>query len=133
HPEDRPLVYREMQRAGADRSHNYQVEHRVLQPDGSVRWIIARGRVERDGQDQPLRMRGVALDVTERKQAEAERESLMKQLEQERAGLAKAFEQSPAFIAVLRGPDHVFEFVNDRYYLLIGRRDLIGKPVRQAL
>jgi PAS domain S-box-containing protein len=66
-------------------------------------------------------------------EAERERDRLLAQVESERARLAEAFAQSPAFLAVLRGPDHVFEFVNDRYYELVGRRDIVGQPVGVAL
>jgi PAS domain S-box-containing protein len=43
------------------------------------------------------------------------------------------FDQAPGFICVLRGPDHVFELVNSSYYQLIGHREILGKPVREAL
>ncbi|HYY89965.1 MAG TPA: PAS domain S-box protein, partial [Chloroflexota bacterium] len=46
------------------------------------------------------------------------------------------FRQAPAAIAVHRGPEHIFEFVNPQYLWIVGRRDpaeLLGKPVRQAL
>jgi signal transduction histidine kinase/DNA-binding NarL/FixJ family response regulator len=44
------------------------------------------------------------------------------------------FQQAPSFISILRGPEHVFEFANDAYMRLIGeRRDIIGKPIREAL
>ncbi|MUP44846.1 PAS domain S-box protein [Gramella sp. BOM4] len=43
------------------------------------------------------------------------------------------FSQAPAMICILNGPEHVFEMANDNYYHLIGHRDIIGKPVRQAL
>ena len=39
-------------------------------PDGQVRWIAGRGQVEFNGDRQPVRMRGVAVDITKRKQAE---------------------------------------------------------------
>src|SRR4051812_34938526 len=42
------------------------------------------------------------------------------------ASLAEVFEQSPSFMAILRGPEHVFELANDRYRQLVGHRDLIG-------
>ena len=45
----------------------------------------------------------------------------------------RLFEQAPGFIAILRGPEHTFEFVNESYKRLAGNRDFIGKPVRQAL
>ncbi|MDF1502240.1 PAS domain-containing protein [Roseisolibacter sp. H3M3-2] len=50
-----------------------------------------------------------------------------------RAQLEEAFRLAPAFLAVLRGPDHVFELANDAYYRLVGRRDLVGRPALEAL
>jgi PAS domain S-box-containing protein len=72
-------------------------------------------------------------EETQRVRAEAERDRLVAQLESERAKLADLFERSPSFIALLRGPEHVFEMANELYYQLVGRRDLIGKSVREAL
>src|SRR5579883_2737224 len=64
----------------------------------------------------------------------AERDRLLQEADGERARLAEEFHNAPSFIAVLRGPDHVFERANDRYMELVGRgRDLIGRPVREAL
>jgi signal transduction histidine kinase/PAS domain-containing protein len=65
--------------------------------------------------------------------AERERDRLLERVETERARLAEAFAQSPAFVAVLHGPDLVFEFANKGYSRLVGGRDLIGRPVREAL
>lgn len=47
--------------------------------------------------------------------------------------MADIFRQAPAFMCVLRGPDHKFELVNERYLQLIGHRDVEGLTVRQAL
>jgi PAS domain S-box-containing protein len=47
--------------------------------------------------------------------------------------MLRLFEQAPGFMIVLRGPNHVFELANAAYYALIGPRDLIGRPVREAL
>ncbi|QDU31571.1 Sensor histidine kinase TmoS [Anatilimnocola aggregata] len=46
--------------------------------------------------------------------------------------LAEVFRRSPSFMAVLRGPDHVFELANDAYRSLVGQRQLIGRAVRDA-
>ncbi len=43
------------------------------------------------------------------------------------------FQQAPAMLAILKGPDHRFEFVNPAYRELIGGRDPINKPVREAV
>jgi len=43
------------------------------------------------------------------------------------------FMQAPAIICVLRGPCHIYELANERYMGLIGHRNIIGKPIREAL
>ena len=50
----------------------YEMEYRVIHPDGRVRWIFGRGRVVRDTTGTPVRYSGVDLDITDRKAAEAE-------------------------------------------------------------
>jgi PAS domain S-box-containing protein len=72
-------------------------------------------------------------DVTDEKRAQAERERLIAQLDAERARLTSLFHEAPAFIAALRGPDHVFEMANPLYLQLVGHRDVVGKPVVEAL
>jgi PAS domain S-box-containing protein len=75
---------------------------------------------------------GTTRDITQRKQMEADRERLLKQVAAERQRLAEIIRQAPSFMCVLRGPQHVFELANDRYYDVVGRRDLIGRTVREA-
>ncbi|MDY0963721.1 hybrid sensor histidine kinase/response regulator [Massilia sp. CFBP9026] len=53
--------------------------------------------------------------------------------EEENERLVTLFEQAPGIIAVLRGPDHVFELTNRSYLQLVGHRALVGKAVRDAL
>src|SRR6266699_4438412 len=69
HPEDRQRVLEALEntlRTGAD----YEAEYRVMLPQGQLRWIARRGQVEFDRGGQPVRLRGAALDITKRKQAE---------------------------------------------------------------
>ncbi|WP_406853591.1 PAS domain-containing protein [Alsobacter sp. KACC 23698] len=54
-------------------------------------------------------------------------------LEAERRHLRSLFEQAPGFMAVLRGPTHVFEIANAAYSQVVGHRDILGKPVAEAL
>jgi two-component system sensor kinase FixL len=71
HPDDRETVERAARRAVADRS-DYTAEYRVVLPDNTQRWVVARGRVYPDTQGKPVRMMGATIDITARKQAEAE-------------------------------------------------------------
>lgn len=50
----------------------YDEEYRIVRPDGSVRWIHDRGFSIRDAAGEPYRMAGIATDITERKQLEAQ-------------------------------------------------------------
>ncbi|HEX9996067.1 MAG TPA: PAS domain S-box protein [Abditibacterium sp.] len=80
--------------------------------------------------------RRVALlftDITARKKGEAEREELVRSLDAERQLLSMIYETSPAFVCTLRGRDLVFEMANPAYYQLIGHREIIGKPLLEAL
>lgn len=56
-----------------------------------------------------------------------------KQNLQDRERLTRMFEQSPTFTAMMIGPQHIFEIANPAYRHLVGGRDLVGKPVREAL
>jgi signal transduction histidine kinase/PAS domain-containing protein len=62
-----------------------------------------------------------------------EAETLRGEAEMARTQLREMFRQAPAFIAVLRGPQFIFEFANDYYFDLVGRRDIIGKRAFDAL
>jgi signal transduction histidine kinase len=53
--------------------------------------------------------------------------------DEENARLVTLFQEAPGIIAVLRGPDHVFELTNRAYLELVGQRALVGKAVRDAL
>jgi signal transduction histidine kinase/ActR/RegA family two-component response regulator len=50
----------------------------------------------------------------------------------ERRRIGALLEHAPAFIVVTRGEDHVVELVNEAFYAMIGARDVIGKPAREA-
>lgn len=60
-------------------------------------------------------------------------QAMMRILNAERSHLLGLFNQAPGFIAVLRGPLHVFELVNEAYYQLLGHREIVGKPLRDAI
>jgi signal transduction histidine kinase/PAS domain-containing protein len=51
----------------------------------------------------------------------------------ERARLEQVFRRAPSFIVAFRGPELVYEFVNEAYYQLVGHRDILGKPLLEAI
>ena len=66
HPEDRERAQEEVRRALQEDA-PYNTEYRVIWPDGTVRWLVGKGRVFRNAAGQPVRMIGVNYDITERK------------------------------------------------------------------
>ncbi|MYN21197.1 PAS domain-containing protein, partial [Rugamonas sp. FT107W] len=71
HPDDRAAVQRTL-RDTLHGTPRYDMEYRLLPAGGEPRWISSHGSVEFDEQGRPLRVRGVSLDITARKQAELE-------------------------------------------------------------
>ena len=75
----------------------------------------------------------VVSETTQRRRAEQEAKEARAAAEHAEQRVREIFAQAPAFMAVLRGPDLVFEFANDAYLRLVGGRDILGKPVDDAL
>lgn len=77
HPDDRQRVLDEVRRA-MESCGEFEVEHRLRFPDGSVRWIASSGAAEKD--DGAVILRGVSVDITDRRQAESELRQQREQL-----------------------------------------------------
>jgi PAS domain S-box-containing protein len=72
-----------------------------------------------------------ALDALQR--LARERAAARTAADAERELLTGVFELAPSFMAVLRGPEHVFELANPAYDQLVGHREVVGRTVRDAL
>ena len=72
-------------------------------------------------------------EETTRVHAEQDRDRLMREAQQTAQNLRTWFDSAPGFVALLRGPDFVFEMVNQAYYQLVGHRPIEGLPVFEAL
>ncbi len=73
----------------------------------------------------------IATAISNARSHEAQK-AAVKAVEFERTRLRDLFEHSPAVIALVQGPDHVFELANPRYLEIIGRSDIFGKSIREA-
>jgi PAS domain S-box-containing protein len=73
HPDDRGRVIDTFKRWISGEDVSYQdIEFRIGQPDGAIRWIHERGVVSLNDQGKPSRVSGISTDITERKRAEEE-------------------------------------------------------------
>jgi PAS domain S-box-containing protein len=113
HPEDLPHAKAAVEAAVAEKK-EYRFEYRVIWPDGTIRWVEARGEPIFDQDGQCVRLMGVLADVTERKLAEEEIRRLKERLEAENVYLRR----------------EVSEAYRDRE--IIGRSEGILKVLRQV-
>lgn len=111
HPDDRSRVTAALERSVAT-GEDYQAEYRITRGDGSVSWVVARGRVERDEGGRPVRMPGVLVDITDLK----ETEEALRQSEEKLRLMADTIPQ----LAWMARPDgHIFWY-NRRWYEYTG-------------
>lgn len=148
HPEDRELTRAAIDVSIGSRS-TYDIVYRTHNPGtGQVKWIRALGGAAYSIDGSPIYFDGITVDVTAPKlderriteygkaqlAGELERDSLFKEVDAARAGLRAIFEQAPAFLCSLRGPTHIFEMANERYFQLIDQGpDIVGKTVLEVL
>lgn len=106
HPEDLPRVQESLARALRGETQAFEEDYRVVQPDGSLRWIASRGRYRADESQREPVMSGVLIDITERKRGE---EALRRREEL----ISTIIDQSPFGIFLL---DHLLriQHVNPR-------------------
>jgi PAS domain S-box-containing protein len=79
----------------------------------------------------------ITRDITEKRNARErqahEREAALATRTEQYRHLLRLFEQAPGFVCFFRGPEHVYELQNEAHHRLAEYKDIIGKPVRQAL
>jgi PAS domain S-box-containing protein len=81
HVDDRDQI-RNAVKDAIENGKDYEAEFRIVLADGNVRWVAARGRVQVNNHGKPMRLLGVSVDVTARKQAELQAQEQRDELEQ---------------------------------------------------
>lgn len=112
--------------AGPDELH-------IRRGDGTLGWVRISGAPIRDATGRLRAALIVMDDIDAERRTTEEREALLREVQGQRQRLYETFRQAPMWIAVLRGPNHIYEFVNANYELIVPGRDVIGKPVREAV
>ncbi len=125
HPDDLDRV-EEALRASLRGEREFDIEYRIVRPDGAVRMIKADAELIRKEDGEALRMIGLNRDITELEEIEAalkERERLF----------SEVFHQSPGLIVISRQTDGCFIEVNDAFVQATGysREEAIGKTAME--
>ena len=122
HPDDQERFRKTIEQALADRTRDYRNEFRIYLSNGECRYARAWGQVETDANDNPTRLIGISVDVTDQIAAdEALRESELR--------FSTAFNVAPVPMAILTLGDGRFVDVNEAMLEARGleRDELIGK------
>jgi PAS domain S-box-containing protein len=129
HPEDVGVTRATLAQAMA-RGGTYDATYRVRGRDGVWRWVIARADVQLDGGGQPLRLRGVVIDVTPQKTAEA----ALQVSEERYRTLFESLDEGVCVVEVLfdragKAVDYRFLETNSVFVQLTGLADAVGKTM----
>jgi PAS domain S-box-containing protein len=134
HPDDVQNVMSSLQRS-VQTGEPYKADYRVVQPDGALRWVAARGQVERDRSARAARMPGVLVDITERKaleedlrlrveelaEANRRKQELLVSLQESEENLRLLADTIPQ-LAWMATPDGAIYWYNRRWYEYTGTR-----------
>lgn len=131
HPDDRDATVAAWNAAVRDRR-MFEHEHRVRGRDGEYRRFAIRAVPVLDAQGAIVEWVGSHTDVTEQRALEAGRDLALREAQRAREELLRIFDQAPAAIATMEGPSHIIRTANPGFRIIVGDRDMIGRPVREA-
>ena len=132
HPEDRSSVQQFVERVSHE-GEEFDFEHRLLMPDGTVKYLHVVGRPSTDELGR-FEIVGAVTDVTERKRAEAALQRSGQQLAEQRAQLDELFEQAPEGVALLDVDDRVLR-INAEFTRIFGYApgEAIGRAINDLI
>lgn len=130
-PDVLPLIHYRIEVDGAYEDMYWSATHTPLfGRDGSVEYVLQHTvNVTEVHRNRSTNLQ-IEAGILDRAQAGEERTAA---LDRSLRDLLSVFDQAPGFIAVTRGPDHVFELANPGYRKLVGGREVVGRSVREAL
>lgn len=120
HPDDRAAVEQDVRAALSKGGSDFEQDFRIVLPDGRLRWVSSRGRIDRDESGAATLMRGVTHDVTGRRQAEERFRTLV--------------EAAPSAMLVV-DTEGMITLANARAVTMFGyaRQELLGRPVEMLI
>ena len=145
HPDDQARVQTTWQRCIAT-GEPFQAEYRLHRADGAYRWLLARAAPRRaddstitmwvggatDIHDQKLMVQEL-LDTNEQQATLSEQAYQNYHLaQQQRHTLYSLLMKAPAYVSIMRGPEHRYEFANEQFMKFIGQQEAVGRPVAEV-
>ncbi|QNF32237.1 PAS domain-containing protein [Adhaeribacter swui] len=147
HPEDLPRLTSSVQEA-LKQKNEFQAELRIRNQNGQYRWFINKTTpVRLDETNEILMWVGSCTDIHSTKQMVQELLETNEQMaalsdqvqlafnkaEAERKTLERLIIEAPAFFCILKGPQHRFELINDKYQQLLPAKNIKGRTVAEVM
>ncbi|RDV13629.1 PAS domain S-box protein [Pontibacter diazotrophicus] len=146
HPDDLPAVMAKWEEAFRN-GVGMQVELRMRDKDGLFRWHLCRTQPMEDEEGNIIMWVGSSTDIHDTRMmvqellATNEQMSLLsdqvqqayEKAESERKMLETLILQAPAMFCILKGPEHRFELINEKYHQIYPTRELLHKPLAEAV
>ena len=133
HPEDRRLVQQTFERAAAEKR-GIDFEHRLVMPDGSVKYLRVVAHPTADDEPGGMLFVGAVTDISESKRAQEALRQSGEQLTTQRAQLDELFEQAPEAVVLLDVQDRVLR-VNPEFTRIFGyaAEETIGSSINDLI
>ncbi len=145
HPDDQGRVRAHWQHCVAT-GEPYQIEYRLRRADAQYRWILVRAAPRRNAQGQITLWVGGATDIHDQKQLVQElletneQQAILSEqayqnyhlAQQQRHTLYSLLMQAPAYISIVRGTEHRYEFANEQFMNLVGKVQVVGHTVAEV-
>ena len=127
HPQDRERAQQTIVSMLSGRQERYAITHRIVLPDGTVRWVDSWGQLSRGRDGKPARIAGVMMDITERMQAE----QALQESERKYRYLVDS-----SLVGIYITQNHILKFCNQRFVQMFGYQahdPVVGKHVSQLV
>jgi PAS domain S-box-containing protein len=132
HPDDVEPSWQAVATALEQKAQYHHVVHRIVRPDGEVRWLDSHARFVYADDGEPLRLVGVSADVTERMESHEALRREAGSVDVARRELLRILEQAPAMISITQMPEGRVTFQNALSRAMLGGRDITGMTAREV-
>ena len=132
HPDDVERVQSASTRHLDGETSRFEIEHRMVHKDGSIRWFLARGEAQRNAAGSALRLTGTDVDVTRQKLAEEALEAGEQKIREQLSELEQIYQTAPIGLA-LTDRNYRYVRMNERLAAMNGRsvEEHVGRTVRE--
>ena len=121
HPEDVEHWQKNVQDC-REKGKEHRIEYRIIHPDASIHWVQALGSAEKDDQGNVIRLLGIVMDITERKQLELEHKETEMALRESEALFRNMADHAPVMVWVTDETGYS-TYVSQSWYDFSGQKE----------